>query len=152
MFINIKQHDHYSQTYSYTTWSSITQYCTTYIQSIIQIIHTVNPADQTYSHTTRILECQLFHSLVHVLLESRFVIPNIGLNGFMTPIYDQLYSDCGDTVKRIALELGGNAPFIVFKVKHKYEVEYKYEHKYEVFSWVGTHLLSFSRWNIALSL
>ena len=35
-------------------------------------------------------------------------------------IYDQLYADCGNTVKRIALELGGNAPFIVFKVKHKY--------------------------------
>ena len=28
----------------------------------------------------------------------------------------QLYADCGETVKRVALELGGNAPFIVFKV------------------------------------
>jgi len=27
----------------------------------------------------------------------------------------KLYADCGDTVKRVALELGGNAPFIVFK-------------------------------------
>lgn len=26
----------------------------------------------------------------------------------------QLYSACGDTIKRLALELGGNAPFIVF--------------------------------------
>ena len=33
------------------------------------------------------------------------------------PIYNvQLYADCGETVKRVALELGGNAPFIVFKV------------------------------------
>jgi len=27
----------------------------------------------------------------------------------------KLYADCGGTVKRVALELGGNAPFIVFK-------------------------------------
>lgn len=31
-----------------------------------------------------------------------------------TKIGKQLYSACGDTVKRLALELGGNAPFIVF--------------------------------------
>ncbi|MGI9205952.1 MAG: NAD-dependent succinate-semialdehyde dehydrogenase [Woeseiaceae bacterium] len=31
-----------------------------------------------------------------------------------TRVGKQLYAACGDTVKRIALELGGNAPFIVF--------------------------------------
>jgi succinate-semialdehyde dehydrogenase/glutarate-semialdehyde dehydrogenase len=31
-----------------------------------------------------------------------------------TKVGKQLYAACGDTVKRLALELGGNAPFIVF--------------------------------------
>jgi succinate-semialdehyde dehydrogenase/glutarate-semialdehyde dehydrogenase len=31
-----------------------------------------------------------------------------------TKVGRQLYAACGDTVKRLALELGGNAPFIVF--------------------------------------
>jgi succinate-semialdehyde dehydrogenase/glutarate-semialdehyde dehydrogenase len=31
-----------------------------------------------------------------------------------THVGKQLYAACGDTVKRIALELGGNAPFVVF--------------------------------------
>jgi len=31
-----------------------------------------------------------------------------------TKVGKQLYSACGDTVKRLALELGGNAPFVVF--------------------------------------
>ncbi|MGI9272624.1 MAG: NAD-dependent succinate-semialdehyde dehydrogenase [Woeseiaceae bacterium] len=31
-----------------------------------------------------------------------------------TRVGKQLYSACGDTVKRLALELGGNAPFVVF--------------------------------------
>lgn len=31
-----------------------------------------------------------------------------------TRIGKQLYAACGDTVKRLALELGGNAPFVVF--------------------------------------
>ena len=31
-----------------------------------------------------------------------------------TSVGKQLYKACGDTVKRLALELGGNAPFVVF--------------------------------------
>jgi succinate-semialdehyde dehydrogenase/glutarate-semialdehyde dehydrogenase len=32
-----------------------------------------------------------------------------------TAVGKQLYAACGDTIKRIALELGGNAPFVVFE-------------------------------------
>ena len=31
-----------------------------------------------------------------------------------TTVGKLLYSQCGDTIKRLSLELGGNAPFIVF--------------------------------------
>ena len=34
------------------------------------------------------------------------------------PVGKELYAACGDTVKRLALELGGNAPFIVFDDAH----------------------------------
>ena len=33
-----------------------------------------------------------------------------------TEVGQKLYGQCSSTIKRVALELGGNAPFIVFEV------------------------------------
>ena len=37
-----------------------------------------------------------------------------------TEVGQKLYGQCSSTIKRVALELGGNAPFIVFEVPKDY--------------------------------
>lgn len=42
------------------------------------------------------------------------IVRKLGFTG-STPVGKMLYAQCADTVKKISLELGGNAPFIVFE-------------------------------------
>ena len=62
----------------------------------------------SFTGSTRVGKAAFISSNMHLRLK---VVPSIILNLLLGKI---LYRQCAGTVKKLALELGGNAPFIVF--------------------------------------